>query len=191
MSKLNFTKSARKAYPGCGIVKGESFWWWEPFRLPIRRSKTKPRPSQLITADKPHRAAQASEALGDLAEAVSAGRCSKDDVTSELDNIAEQVREIAEEYRESATNIRHSFSESNTADECDEKADNLDAWAEELDDAKSEIENVDTDGTEEEQLAAKAKEDANTDAVGGDEDLPESVRGEIVSHINDANNNPL
>jgi hypothetical protein len=63
------TSVARKAYPEFGIKKGDTYYYWQHYRGPVVRSKTRPRPSQLAGSEKKAAALAAYEGLEDAINA--------------------------------------------------------------------------------------------------------------------------
>lgn len=130
-------KTAAKDYPDAGIVKGDTYYSWQLYKQPVRRSKTRPRPSQLTGSAKLSAAYAVQEALQDALDTAT----TPEDVVNALDDAATVTREVADEYQESADNMRDAFPNgSPTIEECEEKAAALEQFAGECDDAKASIE---------------------------------------------------
>lgn len=182
MARAHYVKKARKAVPSAGIKVGDEYWWWKFRRGGKRYSKTRPKASQLINADKPSRAMEQSEALQDLAGTIDT-HVDIESIRSELSNIAESIREIAQEYRDSKENMPENLQSSPTAELCEENADNLDSWADEVEEALSGV-NDEPDEIEDEELSEEELEEACDNAR-------DEWVDEIVSAINDVSDSPL
>jgi len=88
MPQVHFVQKARKDYPGQGIKKGESYYWWK-FRYGGRfASKTQPRPSQLTMSEYLGTAYTLQEQVEDLVID-----------PKDLESLADDLRSIADELR--------------------------------------------------------------------------------------------
>ena len=136
------TAVAAKAYPQAGIEKGDTYYYWTPYRQGRRMSKTMPKPSQVES-----NATRASylaileglEADIDVATSVEA-------IKDVLDSAADDLDGIAEELREKASNIEDGFQhETEQSATFNEQAYGVEEWASEL---RNAIEDVDEPGAE-------------------------------------------
>jgi hypothetical protein len=165
---VNTVKKARKDYPGTGIEKGDTYYWWK-FRYGGKvRSKKFPRASQLTQSDKLSRLYGAQEEVEDAL-----GSGDLETIKCACEYAASEIRHVAEEYQESADNIRDSFTDSPTADECEEKSEAAGSVADELESLDFEIGDEPDEDDKETWDGADSYEEAETewhrraeDAVG-------------------------
>jgi hypothetical protein len=96
MAKVHLV-TARKDYPLYGIKKGNSYYWWKFNYGPKIRSKTAPKPSQLIRSEFLSTVEEIQEEL------IS---CSDQDT---LNDIISRIRELSEEQSEKRSNMPENF----------------------------------------------------------------------------------
>lgn len=128
-----FTAIAAKNYPIEGITKGNTYWYWTPYRGRKRRSSTHPRPSQVEPNDTKANVFGAVEDLADFLAATTA-ETTKEDV----ENIIESCKEVADtaydEMEEKADNIEDGFGhETMQSEEFREYASEIEQWGQDLD----------------------------------------------------------
>ena len=114
MPRVHFVKKARKDHPG-GIKKGDSYYHWKFRYSSIRRSKARPRPSQLTQ----------SAFLGQWYEVQE-----EIEATSESIEVAiETAEELLETCQESLDNMPYHLQDSSSSGELlQERIDGLEDW---------------------------------------------------------------
>jgi chromosome segregation ATPase len=98
MPRVHFVKKARKDYPQAGIMKGDSYYWWEFRYGGTRMSKTPPKPSQLTQSDFLQR-------IYGINERIEALETDIDNIESERDEIVSELEEIRDECEEKRSNM--------------------------------------------------------------------------------------
>lgn len=128
MARVHTAKAA-KDYPENGIVKGDTYFFWQLYKQPRQMSKTPPRQSQLTGSVKLSQVYAAVELLADRIAAAT----STDDLVEALNDCASDINDVAEEYRDSASAMESVFpSGCPTMYMCNESADELESFASEL-----------------------------------------------------------
>jgi len=174
-------RTARKDYPEYDIKKGDMYYTWAFRYGGVRKSKTRPRPSQL-TSSKMSGVYAAREAMEDAVAAFRGERC-LDTLKSEIESAIEDARSVAQEYRDSADSIRDTFPESTTADECEEKADSIEEWCDNVESVKDAL-----DDQPEQEGEEEPDEEGEPDTTVFSAQLEEwadNVVGEMESAIGD------
>ena len=115
MTRLHFVKKARKDHPG-GIKKGDSYYHWKFRYSPIRRSKTRPRRSQLTQSNF---LSQWYEIEYDISP-------------GSLEDIIERVETLIEECQESLYNMPEHLQDSSSSGEIlQERIEGMQEWLDE------------------------------------------------------------
>lgn len=134
MTKLNFVKSAAKDYPQAGIAKGESYYWWQHYRMPRRMSKTRPKPSQIASSE------YERELLGIVEELEGwEGGWYEGD----RDELVSQLEQLRDYEQEKFDNMPEGFQQGDTGVMLEERVSNLDQWIDELNSIDFDKENED------------------------------------------------
>jgi len=123
------TATARKDYPKFGIIKGDKYYYWTPYRQGRKMSKTRPTPSQVesnATRSGFLAIIESCEAEIDAAGVVK-------DVKDALCNAADDFDGVVEELRAKSSNIEEGFGhETELSTQFNDQADELESWADEL-----------------------------------------------------------
>lgn len=156
MTTLHFVKKARKSYPGTGIKKGDSYYWWQFAFRERQVSKVKPRRSQLTQ----------SEYLGtmyDHEDAFNAIDRTQDpsDIAGELRSMAEEIRSFGEEQQGKYDNMPDGLQQGETGQLLETRAQECEAIADSLDEAADALDGIDTAAIEEEHEEASGDEAAD------------------------------
>jgi hypothetical protein len=130
--KAKFVKCAAKDNPVA--KKGESYWWWKPFKGSKQYSKEEPKPSQ--TANNPFTSSVLfiTEQLAELGE-IGPDRIPA--VRQQLSDYSDELRDLAEEQRESRENMPESLRDSGAGELLETRARAADDLADELDELAS------------------------------------------------------
>lgn len=127
MARANFVKKALKDNPVA--KKGESYWWWQPFRGAKRFSKERPKPSQLASNEDDSDALAIGEEIeGFTLEGYHVAK----DLETARDEWVERIRAVAENVDEKFNNLPDGLQQAETGQQLEEKASNLNEWADEL-----------------------------------------------------------
>ena len=130
---------ANKDYPDQGIKKGDTYYSWAFFRQKPQRSKTYPRPSQLMQTNLSG-AYAAQEALQD---AIKLALCPRD-LMGPIDDAVSEVQSVIELYEESLSNLYDAFpGGSPTIEDHENIKDSLERYVSDLEDAAVEIGQLD------------------------------------------------
>lgn len=141
MAKV-ITRVARKDYPDQGIKKGDTYYQWQLFKQPLRRSKTPPRRSQLT----------GSEFLGtvyDLEDRIAEAKAD-DGLPEEIDSIKSEFEQLRDDTQEKLDNMPEGLQQGDTGNLLQERIDALDAVISELDNIDADLENKDNETTAQE-----------------------------------------
>lgn len=164
------TAKASKDYPKQGILKGQTYYWWQLFKQPKQMSLTRPKGSQLTGSGKISEAREAFEAL----EVAINEAKNPEDIIDALNECADAIQSVADEYRESKENMPESLQESPTAQQCEENADSLESAKSEIEDAVTEIENMGAaDFIDDGRLETLASDQLQEEFEGREEDYEE------------------
>lgn len=125
---------ARYDYPDQGIVKGQTYYWWQFYRQGKTLSATYPKRSQLTQREELRLIYDAEDACSALQWDFD----NKDSLADELRSAASTAGDAAEAAREKASNIEQYFQGS-------EKASDLENFASECDDIQSQLETLATE----------------------------------------------
>lgn len=142
MPKVHHVKKARKAYKAEGIGKGDSYYWWKlRIGTPVRRSKTKPRRSQLTESEF---FGVMWDAEDDLEMAVSAFRSDGDAaaLASSCNDAASAVREAGEGCTGRRENMPEQLQDSEKGQLLEARAEQCELIADALESAASDIESA-------------------------------------------------
>lgn len=135
MSKVHFVKAAAKAYPHSGIEKGDSYYWWKPFRMGKRMSKERPKGSQVASSDYARGVLAAVEALEEWSQ-------SGDPWTeSERDDLVSEIEQIRDEEQDKFDNLPEGFQQGDTGIMIEQRVSDLDEWINELEGLEFDEEN--------------------------------------------------
>lgn len=146
MAKLNFVKSARKADPKHGIEIGDSYYWWQLYRQPKRKSKTRP-PRSALTGSEFY------ATMYDIEDEIGALNCTDTDgLRDTVDDIAMRIREAGSECSERLENMPEGLQEGDAGQMLQERYDACEAWADEL-------EGVDLDAPDPAEMRTQAVDD--------------------------------
>jgi len=132
MPKVHFVKKARKDHPP-DIKKGESYYHWKFRYGGIRRSKTRPKPSQLTQSE-------FLSQLYDLQERRDAV-CEHgptddfDSFKTEIEDIADEIESLGEECSEKHDNMPEQLQDGDVGQLLEERASRCEDMAQELRDA--------------------------------------------------------
>lgn len=152
MTRLHFVKKSRKAYKASGINKGESYYWWKFNFSSVRRSKSKPRRSQLTRSEYYAKVYSAEESLQD-AVAQAENEMHDDDGDNEsffdegpkqtvmdaIEEIISSLEELKSDMEEKESNLESNFPSSNALVTIQERLPELDDLLENLGNVKDEI----------------------------------------------------
>jgi hypothetical protein len=150
MTKVHMVKHARKNYPEHGIVKGDTYYWWQFAFRPKQFSKTPPKPAQLTQSAFLQSLYEIQDRIRNLSpETVQ-------DLSSELEEIINDIENLRDEQEEKRNNMPEQLQESNSGELLQERYDGLDSWI-------SELQSIDLDfepeeGSSEEKKQADLKE---------------------------------
>lgn len=134
MARAHFVKAARKAYPEAGINKGDSYWWWQFRHGPKRRSKTRPRASQLTQSAYLSTLYGLREQVEDFALPDDGTEKDKLAALKEfIDNLRPDVEGLGEECQNSLDNMPDSLQDGDTGQMLQERIDSCEEAASELD----------------------------------------------------------
>jgi len=117
------TAKAAKDYPHEGIKKGDTYYWWQPYRQRKRRSKDRPRESQLTTS----RWSDVYAAREDIEDAKTL-----EGLTEALGLAIDNAQEVAGEYEEAASHFGDQGPHA-------ERSEHLEGLVSELESAQDEI----------------------------------------------------
>lgn len=126
-------RKAGKDYTAEGIKKGEMYYYWKIWKSAPRRSKTRPRPSQLTNSPFLTAVYQAGESLADLTM--------KDNLRDCVDEIVSELQDLQSESEESLDMVPEQLQDTHMLTE---RIPELEAFINELD-------NFDWDETEPEE----------------------------------------
>jgi chromosome segregation ATPase len=101
MPRVYFVKKARKDH-GRGIMKGDSYYWWQFRYSPIMKSKTRPRPSQLTQSEYLSQFYSTQESFQDTVESILRGIDGSFDSEDEFE---EKVEEITSAISEAQSEV--------------------------------------------------------------------------------------
>lgn len=167
MPKVHQVK-AGKDYPEAGIKKGDTYYWWQNYRGPVKRSLTRPKRQQLTNDQHLIDAYDIDDEIKNAnAESLSALEEMRDDWVNRIESIMEDVDSVR-------SNLPEQFQENGpVAERLQEKYDTLESW-------KSELENMDFESEEE-------REDYESDEAYEQalEDEVESKLSEMQEHTFD------
>lgn len=103
--KLHKVEKARKAIPEAGIEKGDSYYWWKPYRGGRRVSKKKPKPSQLMSSEFLSNVFCAQEDL----EAACTETATRKDLIQALEDAKSVLEEQGDEQQDKFSNLPENF----------------------------------------------------------------------------------
>jgi len=127
MVKLHYVKKARKDYPEAGIKKGEPYYWWK-FRFSgIRRSKFRPRRSQLTQSEFLAQVYDIEDTIADL-NTVS----SFEELSEAVVDIVEEIRRLAEEQQDKLDNMPDSLQYGPTGELLENRIRACEEWADDI-----------------------------------------------------------
>lgn len=161
-----YTQKARKDYPTEGIKKGDTYYQWQLYHGPVRRSKTPPKRAELT----------GSEYLSTLYTLFD----QEINEPSDLESIADELETLGQEQRDRFDNMPEGLQQGDTgqlleqrADACEEAANNIrdrgQEWQDALDEYETSHEQFSTD------MEAYQTAQANWDDWAS---KPEAERGE-------------
>ena len=124
-----FTAMAKKDYPQYGIVKGDKYWHWTPYRSIKHYSKVAPRPSQVESNGTRASYLACQESLEDAIQ----NALTLDDVRGALEEAINDAGSVKEELEEKASNIEEGFGHSTErSDEFANQANEVESWIDAL-----------------------------------------------------------
>lgn len=122
MSKVHFVKSAAKDYPSVGVKKGESYYWWKPFRMGKQIRKERPRASEVASSDYARQVLAAVEEL-------EAWEKRRDPWTeSDRDDLVSHLEEVRDEEQNKFDNMPEGLQQGDTGMMLEQRVSDLDEW---------------------------------------------------------------
>lgn len=145
MPRVHLVKKSRKEYPG--IPKGSTYYWWKFRYGGIRRSLTRPRPSQLTQSAHLSEAYSIQEELDDL---------TIEDILDGIDlqEYADRIRQLGENAEESLYNMPDSLQEGDVGQMLQQRQYDMGDWADQMEAIDVEID----EALSEEEKALRAQE---------------------------------
>ncbi len=128
-TRLHFVKRARKADPKAGIAKGDSYFWWKFRYSGVQKSKTRPRPSQLINSPFLRTIAEIEEELSML----TVGDNNPDDVRDAIDNAKSELENLQSETQDSFDNMPEGLQQGDTGQMLEGRIESVEEMIGELD----------------------------------------------------------
>ncbi len=157
MPRVHFVKKARKADKAAGIKKGDSYFWWKFRYGGMRKSKVRPRSSQLTQSEylSTMYAAQETieDALSDLTTAWDDDGADREALREELAGVCESVRDDVEsagsDCDEKLNNMPDSLQQGSTGELLQQRVDACETMRDSLDEAATNVWDYEGDSVEE------------------------------------------
>ena len=167
MPRVTHVKSARFDNRVC--KKGESYYWWKPFRSGKHYSLTYPKPSQLCSGRK----SEVMATQENLEAAMSGCGLVAEDVRSACEDAAGEFRQQGEEYCEGADNMPESL-------QYGEQAEGMREMGASLEEAADSLENLDFDPPDE--FEDDEPEEPQAGEFDSDDDYEDAVNEFDMAH---------
>lgn len=106
MPRVHTVKKSMKAYPGTGIEKGDTYYWWEFRYGGLHRSKTYPKPAQLTNSPFLQGMYGAQETQQNLV--------ADDSLEQAVQDLAQELRDLGEQAQESFDNMPEGLQQGDT-----------------------------------------------------------------------------
>ncbi len=165
MPRVHRVEKARKAYPGTGIEKGDTYYYWTFRYGGKRRSKTYPRASELTQSAFLSEVYSIGEEMADFSGMDGDSKESfeewREDLRSAVEDWASRFRDAGEECQSNRDNMPEGLQEGDVGTMLEERADRCEEIA-------SELECVDLD-----------QEPDDPDEGGAYSDLADSILEEV------------
>jgi hypothetical protein len=162
VTRAYFVKKARKNYPKEGIKKGQEYWHWKFRRCEKRRSKTRPKPSQLTRSEylgTLYGIREELEVACEIFDGMFAGAnvdSDGTDVDGELSdfeteretlagaftNAAEQIRDLGNDAEEKLENLPDNLRDSPTGELLRSRAERCEVLAADLENKAGDVERL-------------------------------------------------
>lgn len=149
MPKVNFVKKARKDIEDTEIKKGDSYYWWQPYRSGKRYSKTRPKASQTVGSAYLQQLYSVMERQQELSDEGEIG-----DLEAAAEEFASELEEMADECEDKLNNMPEGLQQGPTGEQLQARADACRQAADSFREIDFDIE----DGSSEETIRAR-KED--------------------------------